>query len=383
MKIVIVQSRLCFGGAEHVGMMLANALSENHEVWLATNTHLDISYMVSDRVKLCNIFPNCPHGPKKWMGAIERLHKLFKKVKPDVAIGILSTCSFICKVAGWGLGIPVIATEHDAFERPECAPMSKGNTFSKFWLNKLFDVVTVLTEADRKVIGNRLHRVAVMPNPLSLTPLSISVGGSMTNDEGKPVYKRPFVLAAGRLDAWHYKGFDLLLKAWARVQTACKEQMQREGWKLVIAGKDEAEGQRYLETLVHKYSLGDAVSFLGFRKDMARLYQESSIFVLSSRYEGFGLVLIEAMSQGCACVTTDYKGRQMEILGSEDCGMVCQPEDVDALAEALQRVMMDDELRQQLQRNAIARSRYFLPANIAKRWEQLIAEVVARKQDVR
>ena len=261
--------------------------------------------------------------------------------------------------------------------------MSKGNTFSKFWLNKLFDVVTVLTEADRKVIGNRLRRVAVMPNPLSLTPLSISVGGSMTNDEGEPVYKRPFVLAAGRLDAWHYKGFDLLLKAWAMVQTACKEQMQREGWKLVIAGKDEAEGQRYLETLVHKYSLRDNVSFLGFRKDMVRLYQESSIFVLSSRYEGFGLVLIEAMSQGCACVTTDYKGRQMEILGSEDCGMVCQPEDVDALAEALQRVIMDDELRQRLQINAIARSRYFLPANIVKRWEQLIAEVVARKQDVR
>ena len=363
--------------------MLANTLAEKHEVWLVTNTHLDISYAVSNRVKLCNIFPNIPHGPKKWLSAIRNLRTLFKKVNPDVAIGILSTCSFICKVAGWGLGIPVIATEHDAFERPECAPMSKGNTFSKFWLNKLFDVVTVLTEADRKVIGNRLHRVAVMPNPLSLTPLSISVGGSMTNDEGKPVYKRPFVLAAGRLDAWHYKGFDLLLKAWARVQTACKEQMQREGWKLVIAGKDEAEGQRYLETLVHKYSLGDAVSFLGFRKDMARLYQESSIFVLSSRYEGFGLVLIEAMSQGCACVTTDYKGRQMEILGSEDCGMVCQPEDVDALAEALQRVMMDDELRQQLQRNAIARSRYFLPANIAKRWEQLIAEVVARKQDVR
>ena len=383
MKICIVQSRACFGGAEHVGVMLANTLAEKHEVWLVTNTHLDISYAVSNRVKLCNIFPNIPHGPKKWLSAIRNLRTLFKKVNPDVAIGILSTCSFICKVAGWGLGIPVIATEHDAFERPECAPMSKGNTFSKFWLNKLFDVVTVLTEADRKVIGNRLRRVAVMPNPLSLTPLSISVGGSMTNDEGEPVYKRPFVLAAGRLDAWHYKGFDLLLKAWAMVQTACKEQMQREGWKLVIAGKDEAEGQRYLETLVHKYSLRDNVSFLGFRKDMVRLYQESSIFVLSSRYEGFGLVLIEAMSQGCACVTTDYKGRQMEILGSEDCGMVCQPEDVDALAEALQRVMMDDELRQQLQRNAIARSRYFLPANIVKRWEQLIAEVVARKQDVR
>ncbi len=383
MKIVVVQSRVCFGGAEHVGAMLANGLAVQHDVILATNTHLEMSYAISCRVKVCNIFSTVPHGPKKWLGAMRHLRKLFKKEKPDVAIGILSTCSFVCKVAGIGLGIPVVATEHDAFERPECAPMSKGNTFSKFWLNKLFDVVTVLTEADRKLVSNRLHHVAVMPNPLSLNPLNVDAKGRIADDEGKCVAKKHYVLAAGRLDAWHYKGFDLLLKAWARVQTACKEQMQREGWKLLIAGKDEAEGQRYLETLVHKYSLRDNVSFLGFRKDMVRLYQESSIFVLSSRYEGFGLVLIEAMSQGCACVTTDYKGRQMEILGSEDCGMVCQPEDVDALAEALQRVMMDDELRQQLQRNAIARSRYFLPANIVKRWEQLIAEVVARKQDVR
>lgn len=179
MKIVIVQSRVCFGGAEHVGVMLANGLAEKHEVWLATNTHQEMSYGISDKVKVCNIFPDIPHGLKKWMGAIRSLRELFKKERPDVAIGILSTCSFVCKVAGKGLGIPVIATEHDAFERPDCAPMSKGNAFSKFLLNKLFDVVTVLTEVDKKVIGRRLRHVAVMPNPLSLKPLAISPEGCL------------------------------------------------------------------------------------------------------------------------------------------------------------------------------------------------------------
>lgn len=380
MKVVIVQSRVCFGGAEHVGVMLANALAEKHEVWLATNTRLEMTYAVSDKVKVCNIFPDIPHGLKKWVGAISRLRELFEKEQPDVSIGILSTCSFVCKVAGMGLGIPVIATEHDAFERPASAPISKGNVFSKFWLNKLFDVVTVLTEADKKVVGNRLRRVEVMPNPLSLEPLSVNEMGEMTSNGGQRIIKRHVVLAAGRLDAWHCKGFDVLLEAWAKVSARCKEQMQAGDWRLCIAGKDEADGLGCLKTLVEKYGLGDTVSFLGFRSDMEQLYQEASVFVLSSRYEGFGLVLIEAMSQGCACVTTDYKGRQMEILGSDDCGLVCPPEDVEALADALQRVMTDDGLRHRLQENAIVRSRYFLPTNIVKRWDRLLADVVASRK---
>lgn len=380
MKIVIVQSRVCFGGAERVGVMLANVLAEKHEVWLATNTHLEMSYAVSGKVKVCNIFPDIPHGPKKWMGAIRNLRTLFKNENPDVAIGILSTCSFVCKVAGAGLGVPVVATEHDAFERPASAPISKGNVFSKFWLNKLFDMVTVLTEADRKVIGNRLRRIEVMPNPLSLEPLSVNGKGEMTDNGGQRVIKRHVVLAAGRLDAWHCKGFDVLLEAWAKVSARCKEQMQAGDWRLCIAGKDEADGQKHLDSLVQKYNIGNTVSFLGFRTDMVELYRGASVFVLSSRYEGFGLVLIEAMSQGCACVATDYKGRQMEILGSDDCGVVCQPEDVEALADALQRVMTDDSLRHRLQVNAVERSRYFLPSNIVKRWDRLLANVVASRK---
>lgn len=57
MKIVLVQSRVCFGGAEHVGVMLANALAVHHDVVLATNTQLEVSYAISDSVKVRNIFP--------------------------------------------------------------------------------------------------------------------------------------------------------------------------------------------------------------------------------------------------------------------------------------------------------------------------------------
>lgn len=380
MKIIIVQSRACFGGAEHVGVMLANGLAERHEVLLATNMHVEISFSISKRVRICNIFPKEHHNIHKWLSAIQQLRQLFIEEKPDVAIGILSTCSFICKVAGVGLGIPVVATEHDAFERPESAPMSRGNAFSKFWLNRLFDVVTVLTEADKQVIGNRLRRVVVMPNPLSLQPVTVDGPNEFNDAEGNTFAKKPIVLAAGRLGPWHCKGFDVLLEAWAKVHARCKDNIQADGWRLCIAGKDEADGLSRLQSMVREKGLSDSVSFLGFRKDMVRLYQEASVFALSSRYEGFGLVLVEAMSQGCACVSTDYKGRQREIFGDAECGLLCPPEDAEALAEALQSVMTDATLRHRLQKNAIERSRFFMPLHIVKLWEQLLSEVVAARK---
>ena len=124
-----------------------------------------------------------------------------------------------------------------------------------------------------------------------------------------------------------------------------------------------------------KSGCADRVSFLGFRKDMISLYQEASIFVLSSRYEGFGLVLIEAMSQGCAPIACDYKGRQKEILGSEENGITCDPDDVDSLARAILQIVNNEDLRSKIQKNALIRSKFYSVESAIKRWEDLISRL--------
>lgn len=96
----------------------------------------------------------------------------------------------------------VIMTEHDSFERPPSAPMSKKESFCKFYLNRIYECVTVITQADKDYIGNRLKHVEVMPNPLLLQPVK------------EILQKEKVIIAAGRLGVWHYKGFDLLIKAW-------------------------------------------------------------------------------------------------------------------------------------------------------------------------
>ncbi len=397
MKICIVCGRLCYGGAERVAVMWANGFHRRgHEVMVITNTFEPVTYKLDDGISVQPLVATNTNKIKKWIGAVSILRRQLKYFKPDIVIGLLCTCSFVSWAATLRLGIPVIATEHDSFERPQSAPMSRWERFTKFILNRLYRQVTVLTEADYRVIGKRLSNVTVMPNPLALSPIDTIP------------QKQRVILAAGRVDVWHYKGFDVLMRSLASSviledmngkPVSLAALMRRGGWKLQIAGVwREDSSKEYLSGIAREHGVDDLVEFLGFVDDMQSLYQRSSVFVLSSRYEGFGLVLIEAMSQGCAPVACDYKGRQREIINpssvlpqreeeqsaavSEFCvcdnGILCEPDNADQLAAAIARMISDDKYRMSVQQNAIARSRYYSIENTVDRWEQLLNSIIRR-----
>jgi len=344
------------------------------------------------------------------MRSVGNIRREVKAIRPDVVIGIAETCSLVSKLACIGLKIPVIYTAHNSFERPATAPMGRWNKMAKFWFGRFYSRVTVLTYADKVFIAKRLKNISVMPNPLGLQPV---------NDIP---HKQNTILAVGRLDGWHVKGFDVLIRAWAHVVSSFKFQVSTDGWKLQIAGTGSEESLNYLKQLCKENRVEGSVEFLGFRKDVEKLYQDASIFVLSSRYEGFGLVLIEAMSQGCACIACDYKGRQREImsptstlpsregessvespslgtrnmnpdarlsrfrsydgertrnLSVEPCetGILCEPDDVEALAEAMAKMIADDDYRESVRKNAIERSKYYSIDRTMDRWEQLLNQL--------
>ena len=387
MKIFIVQSHLGGGGAERVGVLLANGFAaRGHDVYIVTNLNEAIDYEVDTKVKMLNMVSASLNKVVKWLGAFRHLRSYVKRYNPDVVIGIMQLSSFVSRVACVGTNTHVIMTEHGTFQRPKSAPFSKFNYFCKFYLNKIYECITVITQADKDYIGNRLKNIVVMPNPLLLPQVT------------KMPSKQRIVLAAGRLGDYHYKGFDVLIRAWALVNGKLKidnGQLSSKGesWKLQIAGTGSEKSLNYLKQLCRENGVENSVEFLGFRKDVEKLYQDASIFVLSSRYEGFGLVLIEAMSQGCACVACDYKGRQREILSPtpalprregafEACetGILCEPDDVESLAEAMRKMMMDDEYRESVRAEAIERSKYYSIENTMDRWETLLKQVTGVKQ---
>ena len=228
---------------------------------------------------------------------------------------------------------------------------------------------------------------------------------------------RESVLTAGRIDAWHVKGFDVLIKSWKKIQdlndNVNDDDNLREWW-LKIAGAGNQESLEYLMNLlpdgewVFNENVNDDdnhinikqskeknagtekqnsqkcgvwrsekyhIEFLGFQKDMESLYKKSEIFVLSSRYEGFGLVLIEAMSQGCAPIACDYKGRQREIIQDDNQGLCCEPDNVEELADAIQKMIIDDDYRKKVQLNAVERSKFYELDHIVSMWEDLLNKI--------
>ena len=391
MKISIVCPRLCHGGAERVAVSLANGfVGRGHEVMFYADLYEEQTFVLADTVHVMNLVPQTKNKIKKWGGAIRILRKQLENDKPDVIIGIMSLCSVVAKLASIGMGIPVVATEHNAFERPDEVGFSIWERLYKFHLTRVFDVLTVLTEADRSILGGRRKNVLVMPNPLIFVPVEVISS------------KDKVILAAGRVDNWHVKGFDVLIRAWGRVNEQLiidngKLFLNGEPWKLVIAGVwRNPETRTFLDGIAKECGVLDKIEYIGFVEDMQKLYAESSIFVLSSRYEGFGLVLIEAMSQGCACIACDYKGRQREILNPAnqsletrnlnletrnrkfetcDTGILCEPDDVESLAAGIQKMIEDDKYRESVRPKAIERSKYYSIENTMNRWEELLASL--------
>lgn len=409
MNIFIICAKLDEGGAERVATILANGLSKRHNVSIISNRqNSKYEYSLLPSVNFFQL-SNTKNKLQGWNNAIHNVRKYIDREHPDIIIGIMGLCSLIAKISCIGKNIPIVMTEHFAFERPLSYPFTLKNKFFKFYLNKLYNHITVLTEADKNVIKNRFRNVYVMPNPLPLKTCD------------KLPEKEKIIFAVGRIDGWYVKGFDVLLHAWSKIEThlnsPCLGRTSNQTgannnhkWWLKIAGTGKKESFKYLMNLLPdgNWRLNDNVNsndnwlwksekyhveFLGFRKDMEELYKKAEIFVLSSRCEGFGLALIEAMSQGCACVACDYKGRQREILNPSpslpegegklndkiyitENGILCEPENVEALAKGMDKMISDDKLRMEIQKNGIERSEFYSIDNTIKRWDNLIQKVV-------
>ena len=367
-KILIMVHNLTGGGAERVASLWARGFAERgYEVGIVLNCGKDtpITYKVPEQVMMYNLagHPWVNYLANKLHRRlyfdtyyVRRLRRILKDFQPNVAIGVLQPYAEWARKASKGMNIKIINTEHNSFERPESAPLSKQERKKKYEWNKRYTHVTLLTDVDRRCVDGLLNNISVLPNPLTFRPAD------------KVPTKDNFILAMGRLDDGHYKGFDVLIKAFG---------MTINSWSLQIAGFGKPKTIEKYQKLAEECGVADRVHFSGFTSDAMKLFQKASIFVLSSRYEGFGMVLIEAMSQGCAPIACDYKGRQREIITSDREGLLCEPDNPKALADAIDRMIADKEYRLSVQKNAIERTKYYSLDKTMDRWEEILKKINA------
>ncbi len=222
------------------------------------------------------------------------------------------------------------------------------------------DCVVLLTERDRLAYEQLLQgaraRVVAIPN-------------AVTRLTGVPLpaqQRRQVVVAAGRL--MPQKGFDLLVQAFGQVSRA------RPDWRLEIYGEG-AERSR-LAAQIDAAGLSDVISLAGATRLLGEVLAASAVYVLSSRWEGMPMVVLEAMSKGTAVVAYDCPTGPRELIEDGQDGLLVPPEDVDALARALLRVIDDEDLRARLGAAAVrAAERYDLEV-VGRTWRQLLDSLV-------
>lgn len=224
-------------------------------------------------------------------------------------------------------------------------------TFSDFSLAKRFHDFVVLTEEDK---GNweGLRNVSVIPNAVHAIPDKVS-----DLDDKR-------VIAVGRLD--YQKGFDKLIDAWRAMLDKYPE---LKGWRLDIFG--QGEWRDMLLDKIQKLELSESVAINKPTDNITEEYLRSSLLVMSSNYEGFGMVLVEAMVCGVPCVAFACPCGPRDIIEPGVNGLLVRNGDTGMLADAMARLMLDDALRKRMGAEARKVADRFSEDRIMKQWLEL------------
>lgn len=377
-KIVYVTPALYMaGGVERVLTLKANYFAEqlgyDITVILTEGKDKPHFYPLSPKVKVINYdlkfeeLWTCSFLKKIWV-YLPKQHRFKKllttdlmRIRPDITISLLRRdINFINDIKDGSKKIGelhVNRINYRSFDGEQSNVVKR--LFEKLWMKNLIshlrklDKFVVLTHEDRAA-WPELKDVEVIPDPLSFVPNKIS---QLTE-------KR--VIAVGR---YHYqKGFDLLLRAWKMVEKKCPE------WQLAIYGQGERES--YLQLADELGIDSTRCQLYGPTSDIQQEYVNSSLFVFSSRYEGFGMVLVEAMACGLPVVSYACPCGPRDIVTDGFDGILVEKENVDALAHQLLSIIHDEQKRQLMARAAKKKAATFQMEQIATRWLNLFEEVI-------
>ena len=260
------------------------------------------------------------------------------------------------------LGIKTIMESHTKGETVTMAYKFKYN-HRLYYLFSLWDYhimkslyhcqcVVTLTKQDLPFWEPYAQHIEVIPNMLTIKSKRVVDYGA----------KR--VISAGRYMS--EKGFDRLLEAWHHINSHFND------WHLYIFGNGD---RTPYQQIADKFQLGNTIHIMPATDNIAEEFSKSSIYVMSSRYEGFGLVLAEAMSCGLPCISFDCPYGPRDIITDGEDGILVKNGNVEALSKAIERLMTDESLRQSMGEKAIINVARFDSSIIMTRWEELFSSL--------
>lgn len=349
------------GGAERVLSALTGELaSRGHEIHVATFDAVEASdfYALDPRIVRHRLGIGMVDRSSGALSVLRRaaaLRRLVRSYKPTVAIGFMHSGFVPLGLASMGTGIPVIASEHTAYDHYRAFSFQGAVVRATA---ALFATFTATSERVRAGFPRSIgRRMAVIPNPVIFPDAPITATGNKV------------LLSVGGLRA--EKGHGTLIAAFARLADRFPD------WTLRIVG--DGPRRRALQTQTEMAKLQGQVRFAGIAADVTREYAAADLFVIPSSYESFGLATAEALAAGVPAVGfADCPGTN-EIIQEEVNGLlVSGPERVEALAEGLARLMSDDGLRARLGAAGPASVAKYSLKSVTDQWEELLKSVSPR-----
>jgi len=356
-KIDILIGKMSGGGAERVVALLANHLDFlGYDVRIITFQGED-AYSLNKGVKRLRLHRHYLFRSVVFNGTINLfVHYLKKSNRPDIMNSHIDILGYLTIPIAKLFGLKIIVSEHNNH-------LAYNNRAQKFLWDYLYpwtDVVTILTRFDLEYFSRKNKRVEVMSNPCTFEVIQ---GKESLADRKKEI------LLIGNLNRFLQKGFDNFMPVAARV-------LQRNpDWKIKIVGGGEY-GLNMLQQFAKEAGVGNQLEFLGQRSDVQELLRKASIFVLPSRYEGLPMVLLEAMSQGTACVSYDCISGPADIITDGVDGILVPDQDRDALCERINYLIDNKDIRTKFHVNAPKALGKFSMETVGAKWDLLIRDIV-------
>jgi glycosyltransferase involved in cell wall biosynthesis len=372
-KVLFYTSSLGGGGAEKHVQRIANAIEEmGHQVTVAVvRSGGSYEQDLSDEVKMITLSEGWLNSSTwRLMRSVRPLRKYISEHRPDVLCSVMDHVNvrLLRALSGVEDTPPAVISVQNNPERRFGEEAGWRNRLLHWRMRQSYD------EADQIValsqgVAQQLVEMGLADSDRLTVIHNAGLDDEIYETKEFPINERavpgePLVVACGSLT--EQKGYPYLLDAFHRVRNEMKA-------KLWILG--EGERREYIESEISALGLEEDVELLGFRDNPFKFMAAADVFVLSSLWEGFGNVVVEAMACGTPVVSTDCPHGPGEIISHGESGLLIPIASSDALARVLLRILDDQELRDRLTANGHERARDFHASKIGREYIDLFEKL--------
>lgn len=360
--LVYINSMAPSGGIERVVANLFNELSKNEiDIIILTKDKKDSFYELNKKIKIISInnYLKLDLKMTKWHRSYQvikniikgniKLRKKLNEVNPDF-IYVVSPLEALEIFLNKNKKAKLIITEHG----------------SKLGYNKIYNII-------KKVVYPKAYKL-IVPSTLDTElylkekyPAVYIPHLSTYKDNKKNELNSKIVLNIGRYT--DDKQQEILIEIWSKLS---KENLDND-WKLYIVGS--GENKEKLRKKIIEYQLENVIKLLEPQKDIENYFKKASIFAFTSRYEGFGMVLLEAMSFGIPCISFNCPSGPRDIIKNNQTGYLVDNFDKEKYKNSLSILIKDEKLRKELGVKAYEFSKKWDNEDIIEKWKNIIGEV--------